>query len=272
MRMGALATADELIQGGADLEALSATDRLLLARICLAVERLDCLAAVASQKLVVPREWERERDLLVAAAYARNGRPTEGLAILDFLLANEDAAPTTQSRMQAPRPTHDELVLWRGITLMEASQLEAAAAALRGILGGASGVDAAYWLGRVELAEGHIDVARQSFQKALRGNSCHAPSLEGLGIADLNSNNLGDAVTNLQKAAECNPRRATTHLLLAIAHARAGRREEAAAALRTAFRLDGSLVDEAQRAEAIARMFPANELAALASGDDSVKR
>lgn len=231
--LGNVAAADEALAGIAP-EALPPTDRVELGRAYVTLERWEELAALLETLASPPPALRAAHNFLHAALFVHRERLTEAVAILEGLLEE--------------RPDDAELHVWRAAALVKARQYAAAREALRGTLEiRADQPDAWHWLGMLEMAEGNLDQAGRSFQQALAASRHYAASWEALGTIALNAGDLETAAANFGGAVRANPRRASAHLLLAVTHARAQRREEALASLRRAAALDAGALETARR-------------------------
>ncbi len=286
-----LAAADELVASIEDPAALTDVDKLTYARLCLDLQLWDRLAAVMNPLPRVPPELEDERMFLQAVALIQqNQKLVEALSLLDFLAdkggdespaaavagkADREAPGSPQSRPAAnarhpadppPEPDGYDIATWRGVALMRGRQTETArqvldaAAAMR-----ADRPEAYYWRAMLEIREDQPETARNYLQNALATDARYAPAWEALGSLALNAGNLDAAVENLQKAVTANDRLASAHFLLAVAHAKASRREPAAAELQTTFQIDPAYLERAQQTEVLTRLFTADELKAMAT-------
>ncbi len=258
--------ASEALAALTALRALDAGEKLRLGRVALALEHYRTLDEVLGSLDAVPDPLTAERNFLEAVSLARRDRTVEALAVLDFLAA--EAAPAADPRRPwpIPRPTAYEVAVWRGVTLMYAGQMESA----REALDAAAQLDpgrpeANFFRGVLEANAGRSDVARTYLKNALAGSARLAPAWEALATLDLEADRIEAALESLARAVEINPRRATAHLLRAIAHAKLSQAEPAAAALRVALRLDPSLLTEARQVDVFKRLFTPAELEALAA-------
>lgn len=258
-----LAAADEAIETLATIERLSLPGKLRLGRLLVALERWERLGALLDSLGEVPQPYWPRLNFLRAVLAIQRGQLAEAYAILDNLLAEPQTPP------QALLAADDyELRTWRGVALVYARQFEAAREALAHAQEYPERPQAWYWRGMLELHAGNADQAIPFLQYALAASQRFAPAWEALGTIALNHDDLPTALQNLSNAASYGPPRASTHLLLAILHAKASRPSETAEALRTAFGLDPSLLETARQTEVITRLFSEDQLAALASRSD----
>lgn len=267
--------ADELVANIPPATELHIHDRLLLARVLLALERWEQLDELLERVRNAPPELAAEQAFLVAAARARTGRMAEALALLDGIAAGGPAAPAAPARdaaasrlalWPAPAPSRYEIEVWRGIALMQAHQTEAA----RQVLQQAQELDpsrpeAAYYRGVLEERVGRSEIAVSHFKNALANNPRWAPALEALASLAIDAGQINLALQHLARAMEVNPRRASAYFLTALAHAKVSRPEPAGEALRAAFRLDPRYLDEAKQTEVLLRLFTSADLERLAA-------
>ncbi len=272
LELGDGAAAESTIERVSQPARLAPRDRLRLARLGLALERADVLAAVLPLLSDVPAELEAERDFLRSAGLVLDGRSVEGLAALDFLVAHEsDWARTVRAAAGPPqRPSRYELEVWRGVALVAGNQLSDA----REILLTAAQVepsraDAYLALGRLEAAAGQFERAAAYLRNAIAAAPRSAGALEALAAVDLNLGNVGSALESATQAIALRPRSASVRFLRALAHAKLGQREAVELDLRAAFQLDRGYLDEARRADVIGRLFTPEELEALAGSPAS---
>ncbi len=268
-----LAGADEAAATIASTEDLSAIDWLILARVLVQLERWSELRALLREARDVPPALAAEYQFVTAASLAQEGRTVEALAILDGLLAEARPSATTSPSplgWEPRRPARYEIELWRGITLIQAQQSEAARQALLQ----AAAVDpgrpeAHYYLGITEARAGRRAAAANHLKNALAASARMAPAWEALAVLELDgetAREIDRALEYLDKALDVNPRRATAHFLQALAHAKLFESTPAADALRRAFALDPTLLAEAEQSEVFMRLFTPAELEELAAG------
>lgn len=243
--------AGELLAAITDVRPLAAADRLRLGRLAVRVERWELVSAVIASSQSVPPELAGERDLLRAVLLVREGRLVEALGILDYLADQ--------------RAEDYDVLTWRGAALVKARSYEEARKALAHAERYPQRPEAWYWRAMIELRSGHADAAARLLEAALTASPQYAPAWEALASLALERRDLATAVQNLTLAIQANPRRSTARLLLAIAHAKASRRDEAGQALREALHLDPALLETARQAEVIARLFEPEELEQMAA-------
>lgn len=251
-----LAAADaaiEMLDGG---QTLSPAFRLRLARLLVALERWERLGTLLDSFGEVPEADLPQLNFLRAVLAIQRDRLAEALAILDNLLADH--------------PGDYDIQTWRGVALLSARQFQAAREALAHAEQHAGRPQAWYWRGILELRADNPDEAVPFFQKALAAAGRYAPAWEALGTLALNRGDLPAAMQNLEQAVAANPRRASTHFLIAIVHAKTLQPDATADALRSAFRLDPTLLEQARQTEVIRRLFTAEELQALARAADDL--
>lgn len=249
-RNGDLAAVDETLAEITNTQRLTLPEKLKFGRLLLITERwarLDALLATINQ---VPAGESAEVNFLRAVLAIQRGRLPEALAILDNLLAES--------------PGEYRLLMWRGVALLDAGQLEAARETLAETEQQADRPEGWYWRGMVELQAGNAAAAISMFQHALAASQRFAPAWEALGTIALNRGDLQTAMQNVTNALAANSRRAPAHFLVAIIHAKASRTEETAGALRTAFALDPSLLEVAEQTPVITAILSQDALAQLA--------
>lgn len=243
--------ADEMLAGISDVRQLALADRLRAGRLAVMVERLELVADVLASTEGVPPELSAERDFLHAVQLVRGGRLVEALGVLDYLAGQ--------------RPEDYDVLTWRGAVLVKARSYEEGRKALAHAERYPHRPEAWYWRALVELRAGRVEEAARLLEASLTASPQYAPAWEALAGLALERRDLATAVQNLALAIQASPRRASAHLLLAIAHAKASRRDEAGQALREALRLDPALLETARQAEVITRLFEPEVLAQMAS-------
>ncbi len=260
-------TLSELAMDGVSSAALNVYDRLLLARVLLALEDRRQLAEVVDNLGQVPDELRAERDFLSAVVMARGAEAVRALAILDGLAADARDTPRRNDlAWQPPHPTRYQIEVWRGVTLVHAQQLDAAREALRDAVGlDPVRGDAQYYLGLLEARAGRGAAALNHLRNAVACAPRMAAAWEALATLDIDADRVDAALESLETALAINNRRASAHFLAAIANAKATRRAPAAAALRTAFALDERFVEEARRMAVLTHLFSADELSEMAA-------
>jgi tetratricopeptide (TPR) repeat protein len=258
--------ADEALAQIRDLSALDTRDRLLLGRLLMKLERWEPLVLVLTDLGEVPTELADERDFLTAVLMARQKRLAEALAVLDYLAAHTSMRPTPIANVwPTPQPSPYEIDVWRGYTLLQAGKLDAAATILnRAIQMDATRGDAYYVLGLLELRLPRRGQARPRLEEAVRRDPTLVAAWEALANHALDEGDTETALGALERALAVNPRRASSHFMLAIVRARLSQRDAAAQALRAAFALDDRYLGEASRAEVLLRLFTVDELEELA--------
>ena len=193
---------------------LSIAARLRLADVLVALERWAVLDELVAGIQDVPETDRRRLNRLRGIAAIYGGRLSEALAIFDSLLASD--------------PTDYDLTVWRGVALFRAGQWEAARETLTRAADDASRPEASYWLGRLEDQNGDVAGARESFRRALAASQRFAPAWDALAKLAINDNDMQSARQHLASALNANPRRASTHFLLALVHAKLGAEDETA--------------------------------------------
>jgi len=261
------ASADETLEALPLPVVVDTYDKLVLARVLLALEQWPRLAVVLGTVRDVPAELSAEHNFLMAVSIAHAARTVEALAILDALRAEQPAAAARATGgWRWPRPDRHEIDVWRGVTLMLAQQNEAARETLREAAARNPGrPEAEYYLGVLEARVGRVDVARAHLKNAVASAARLAPAWEALASLEINDDQLDAALDCLTRAVASNARRPLAHFLLAIVHAKRSQRERAADALRITFQLDSAYLGEAQQTDVLLRLFTPEELDALAA-------
>ncbi|MBK8913073.1 MAG: tetratricopeptide repeat protein [Phycisphaerales bacterium] len=251
-----VAAAADVAPAPADAQRFSIGQRLRLGRAYVLTGRMPALAALVNQIDRAPPAHPPlavQRDFLLGVALLHNERAGEALALLDGAAA--------------ARPGDCLIQAYRGVALLRTRQVAAAREALAQLTEAQPGCPHGwYWKGVLEAGQGRNDDAAAAFDAALAASARFAPAWEARGSLALGRGELMAALEGLARAAELEPRRATAHFLIAIAHAKASRPEQAAAALRVLFAIDPSYVDRALQADVIRKMFGPDELAALRDG------
>lgn len=236
------------LSGISDFSRLSPQDRLLAGQVAVALERWDDLTRALAGLTELPEDLTFQRDYLNAVASIAAGKFAEAVAILDFLIDQ--------------RPDNYDAMTWRGVALMRARQPDAARQTLTRASGVAPGrPEAWYWLGVLDINQGKSEAGQGFLHNALAASSKFGPAWEALAGESLNAGDVVAALDQTNHAIALDPERAAPYFLLALCHAKAARREEAAEALRKAFSLDRSLLDRALKTEILTRMF--DDLAGL---------
>jgi tetratricopeptide (TPR) repeat protein len=269
-----LASADEVLETLPVPVVVHTYDKLLLARVLLALEHWPRLGAVLSTVRNVPPELNAEYSYLLALADAYTSRTVEALAILDGLLGElppgsaAHAVPGTRPSGPWPWPQPDryDIEAARGLALLLARQAEAA----RQVLQQAAELDprradADYNLGLLEAQARRSDLAKSFFKNALARSPQLAGAWEALAALEINDDHVEQALPDLAQAVRINIRRASTRFLMAIAHAKLSQKELAAEALRITFQLDENYLAEAKQADVLLRLFTSAELDELAT-------
>lgn len=248
---GSYGGAETAVAALADASALSPADQLRLGRVLIGLEDWPALAALLDRLGPVEDALAAERDFQRAVRRLQDRHFAEALAILDALAET--------------RPDALEVQVWRGAVLVAANQLDAARAALDAAAqrDPADG-QAAYHRGLLSLRSNDASLAREHLQAAIDRSPQLLAAWEALGIVELNAGNPAAAVERLMRAVELHPRRAPTHFLLALAHAKLARAEPAEAALKAAFALQPDLLEQAVASEALTRLIGPERIRALA--------
>lgn len=264
------ASADEVLEALPVPVVVPSYDKLVLARVLLALEHWPRLEAVLSTLPPVPEKLMPEYSFLLAASLGHGGQTVKALAILDGLQADETAtteAASPEDRVWPwPRPDRYQIEVWRGVTLTLAQQPETA----RQVLQQAAELDpgrpdAQYYLGVLEARLGRPDVAKMYLKNALASAARLVPAWEALASLEINEGEINLALQHLSQAVSINFRRALAHFLMAIAHAKVLQKGPAAEALRITFQLEGSYLAEAKQTEVLLNLFTPAELDELAA-------
>jgi Flp pilus assembly protein TadD len=246
--------AREAVSGLNELGGLADYDRLRLARVYVELERWDDLARALQELDDVDPVLAYERDLFRSMWLIYVGSLAEADAVLAFLLEQKQ--------------NDYEAVTWRGVVLMRARQPEAA----RGALVRAADLDpgrpeAWYWLAVLEINNENDEAGEQHLNKSLAASALYAPAWEALATIALKSGDVDAALDRLSTAARHDAGRPNVHLLIAFSFAQKEQREQAAAALRTAFALAPAIIDRAAEMDALTQMFERAELESVLPGE-----
>ncbi len=225
--------------------------RLRIGRALVMLDRWDELDRLLEQVSTAPAPTLESLNFLRAAADVHAGRLAEAVGILDHLLVKH--------------PDDYELLLWRGIALLQADRPQLARATLDRATKHVRRPEAWYWRGVVELRADNAVGAAVFFHKALAAAPGYAPALEGLAIASLEQGDPAAAARNLQRVLKSEPDRAEAHFLLARTLATQHQRDAAARELRRALQLDPEFISRARQAPELTAMFSESQLQAMAS-------
>jgi tetratricopeptide (TPR) repeat protein len=279
LALGNPAAADDVLSAIDDSASLSDRDRLALGHAWLELQRWARLFAVVAEiPEELPVDLQAERSFLQAvAAIQQDQRLPEALAALDYLSDPATRRPPASALASLDTiggpllPSACEIATWRGVALMRGGQLDAARDALdEAIALQADRPEAYYWRGLLAERAGQRDIADMYLRNALATDARYAPAWEALGSLALNRGDLAAALQDLDNAVAANQRSATAHFLIAIVHAKASRRDQAAAALRAAFALDPTYLEVASQTDVLARLFTPQDLLALAAPPEEV--
>ncbi|MFO0838965.1 MAG: hypothetical protein U1D55_10610 [Phycisphaerae bacterium] len=250
LRQGQAASADEALGDVGDLSRVAAGDLIRLGRLCVELERARELRAAVTRLDAVSEPLRAQRDYLRAVVSVLDGHYVEAVAALDFLL---DASPNDYW-----------LRTWRGVALLSAQKFDAARAGLSHAERFADRPEASYWLAILEIRCGQADAGEGRLRRLVSAIPRYAPAWEALATQAFNRGDLADAERCVTTAIQARPRRASAEFLLALVYCRQLRKQDAAAALQRAFRLDPGLLESARAAEIVTRIFDASELEVLA--------
>jgi tetratricopeptide (TPR) repeat protein len=267
---GQIGPAVEVLRALDNFAALHVADKLRLARLCVDLEYWPELHSVLATIDNVPEALTPERNFLYAVSKAHSTERsdlTEALAIFDYLLANPPAPARHNVPWPVPTPDEYDIRVWRGVTLANSGQADAA----RETLGQAAAAnpgrpEAPFQLGIVEMQRGNYQAAREYLNNAVARSARMVPAWEALALLELDAGNVDAALSDLAEALKVNPRRASAHFLQAIAYAKRSQPDEARQALEATFALDPSYLDKACQTDVILRLFSADELAAMVPG------
>lgn len=255
LSQGQFGQALEVLPMPADATQLSSGQRLRLGRAYVQTEQFDRLADLVSSLGAPPPRLVGERDFLQAVVMLHRDKPAEALALLDGVSASRADDCLVQT--------------WRGVAQFRTRQIDAARQTLlNATTANPTCYAASYWRGVLAISSGKSDEAAAAFEAALSAAPRYAPAWEARGALALNRGEVASALDFFAKAIESEPRRVTAHFLIAIAHAKAGREDQAASALRATFRLDRSYVERAAQVDVIKKLFDAGELRTLAEGGE----
>ncbi len=229
--------------------------RLRFGRALVMLERWDALDRLLAGMSAVPETALESVNFLRAAADIHAGRLPEAVAILDHLLVNH--------------PDDYELLLWRGIALLEAGRPQRARDTLDRATKHTRRPEGWYWRGVVELRADNDALAVVYFHKALAAAPTYAPAIEGLAVAALKRGDAVAAARDLARVLKIEPDRAEAHFLMARAVAAQHQRDAAARELRRALQLDPALLDRARQSPELAAMFSESQLRAMAGPKSS---
>jgi tetratricopeptide (TPR) repeat protein len=257
VRRSAPGSAAEALEPASALAGLSPSDELALGPVYVATEQWPALTALLAH--VPPptdaADTATRQFLQAALAVATGPRETlvDAMGRLDYLHGRSGA--------------DYDVNLWRGRALERVGQRQAAAAEYQRLLDlDPNRPEARCRLGVLDLNAGNTASARIAFQDALLTAPEYTFAWEGVGAAALNGSDMEGGLAALRRAVQSFPRRARSHLLLALALAKDGVKDAAAAELRQTFALDATLLSDAQSADAVAAMFTRAELDALLPG------
>ncbi len=234
-----------------DPQRLDREARIAWGRLCVALERWDALERVLAMLEPATTQPADAVTFLRAVAVIHDGKADEGRALIETLLTRD--------------PDSYELRVWRAIALIESGQFEAAREALRFAEQQPTRPEAWYWRAMVEIRSGNEDAAAAFLSEALGASESYAPAWEALGVLALNRDDVDSAIDYLRQAVHTAPWRASAHMVLAIAYARAARREEVLRELREAVRLDPSLLARAREAPALRAVLTRRDFEQLAT-------
>lgn len=220
-----------------DPQKLDTQARIAYGRLCVSLERWQALDRVLATLAPAATQPSDALTFLRAVALIHDGKADEGRALIETLLTRD--------------PNSYELRVWRAIALVESGQFDTAREALRFAEQQPGRPEAWYWRAMVEIRSGNEDAAAPFLSEALAASESYAPAWEALGVLALNRDDVSSAIDYLQQAVRTGPWRASAHMLLAIAYARASRRDDVLRELRAAVRLDPSLLARAREAPAL---------------------
>lgn len=243
--LGNQADAFETLSQLRDPSPLALPDKLRLASLLAWLERWSQLDALLRQMGDAPADAMDQINRDRAGVALHQQQSAEALALIDAQLEDH--------------PDDYLLRVWRGAALVQAGQWQPARDALAIAETKPDRPEAWYWLGVLELRQGDWNAAQALLQKSLTG-ARNAPALEALATIAINRNELENAIQTLNAAIQTNPSRASSHLLLALTQAKAGRKAQAATALSRALSLEPELTESARRMEVLAPLFSMPEL------------
>ena len=223
---------------------------LRLGRMLVRLEDSARLTEVLHSITNVPETFRSRVNFLRAVSAIHERRYPEALAILDQLLDET--------------PADYDVRTWRGVVLLSARQFQAAREALAFADDYPNRPEALYWRGMLEIKDAQPEQARAFLEKSLTASPRFAPAWEALGMLEMNRGDLPAASLNLEKARAANAYRSSTHFLIALLQAKQLHPRETADALRAAFRLDPTLVEQATQTEAFLNLYSLEQIRAMA--------
>jgi tetratricopeptide (TPR) repeat protein/outer membrane murein-binding lipoprotein Lpp len=262
----AYAAADELLSWIDDPSVLPPPQRLELARTCADLAQWERFALIMDSLTSAPAGFENEWNFLRAVSQIQRRRNlAEALAALDYLAGRVAAAPAGDADGEVP-PDAYEVGVWRAAAFLRGNQPKLAREVLEVLVAvQPDRPEAHYWLALSALHEDMPETARAHLKDTLTASEYFIPAWETLASVEINSGDLPAATQAAQRAIALNSRRPSAHFLLAIAQAKAGRRDSAAEALRATFRLDPAYLNKAFETEILTRLFTAAELRSFAA-------
>ncbi len=232
---GAAAALDQI---GADA-AFAIGDWFKIFDVCLRLDQLERLQRWVELARPADAREQAALNFYRAVGLITAGQHVLGLGALDALRAAEQ-----------PPVAPYQIDVWRGAALVQAGAFEEATRQLDAATSLAPDQpEAYYWRGAMEARRDELDAARLYLRNALTNQPRHVPTLELLGVLELNGRNASGAVELLNRAVALDPRRPPAHLLLALAHAKLGRGKEATPHLAEALRLAPGLQAEAMQSD-----------------------
>lgn len=231
---------------------MSFADAVALGGLLVDQQRWSELAGLVENMPPAPTPSDAlEAETLRVASAIQSGRAAE---VRDRLAA-----------LAKRSPGDDRILLWLGVAQFQLREYEAARVTLQFVEDHSLNPADWYWRAMVEVNGGNAQSAAKYLQRSLSFGGGYAPAWEALGTLAINRGDWTEAQTDLASAIDSNPGRAGAHFLMAIAHAAAGRREDAAKSLNVALLLDHELLGAARRVEAFKRFFDDRELQRLAT-------
>lgn len=247
-----------------DYAPLHVLDKLRLARLCIDLEYWMDLENILRTIDVVPDPLAHERNFLEAVARGAlygSDEATTALAMLDYLRAHRPPSFRPTVPWGVPQPTLYDVMVWRGVVLMNSGQTDAAREALAAAAEQDPGRPEAYYhRGILETRAGDPAAAMNYLKNAVASSTRMVPAWETMALLEIDAGDVETGLQHLERAIEVNAQRPAAHFMRAIAHAKLGQVEEARSALMQTFALDRGYLDEAEQTDVLTTLFTNAEL------------